>query len=299
MQEHEGSIVCRVKLFVAWNATIIPNVVGCIARLYRGTMTRARGLQALLAALCFSVAAVGSAAAAGAQADLGHFKSDGTFVAPKQDDSQKSWLVPGQNRIVNPFRATPAPGTGRLQLTPPQARTSGPGTPENAMANATGRGWTCNIGFRRQNDACVAVQIPENATIDLTGHNWMCNRGFRRESEGCVAIVIPANASLGPQGRGWVCHAGFRRQKDQCIAFAVPENASLSPAGNGWVCNTGFQQLGNRCVDDQTAQLQKDTNKVVNATKTGKTAPRPSVRVQSNDTRRGQTGRASVVIGRF
>jgi len=265
-------------------------------------MTKARGLQAFLAVLCFSVGAVDSAVGAGAQTDLGHFKSDGTFVAPKQqDDSQKSWLLPGQRRIVNPFRATPAPGAGRLQVTPtaPSADNSGPEIPENALANASGKGWTCNIGFRREKGACVAVEIPQNATIDLTGHNWMCNRGFRREADGCVAIVIPANASLGTQGRGWVCNAGFRRQKDQCIAFALPENASLTPAGNAWVCNTGFQQLGNRCVDDQTAQLQKDANRVVNATKTGKAAPRPSVRVQSNETRRGQTGKASVVIGRF
>lgn len=265
-------------------------------------MTRARGLQAFLAALCVSVAALDSAAAAGAQADLGHFKSDGTFVAPKQqDDTQKSWLLPGQNRIVNPFRATPAPGAGRLQVAPipSPADTSGPEIPENAMANATGKGWTCNIGFRRQNRACVAVQIPENATIDLTGHNWMCNRGFRREAEGCVAIVIPTNASLGPEGRGWVCNAGFRRLKDQCIAFAVPEHASLTPTGNAWVCNKGFQQMGARCVDDETARLQQDANRAVNAQQSGKTAPRPAVRVQSNDTRRGRTGRASVVIGRF
>jgi hypothetical protein len=255
-------------------------------------MTRARGLQAFLAVLCLSVVAMDSAAAAGSQVDLGRFKSDGTFVPPKQqDDSEKSWLLPGQNRIVNPFRATPAPGTGGLRPAPaaPQA-----GAPENAVPNAS-----CNIGFRRVSGGCVALNIPENATIDLTGHNWMCNRGFRREADGCVAIVIPANASLGQQGRGWVCNAGFRRQKDQCAPFAVPENASLTPAGNSWACNTGFQQMGARCVDDETARLQNDANKVVNAQQSGKTAPRSSVRVQSNDSRKGQTGKASVVIGRF
>ena len=265
-------------------------------------MTRARGLQAFLGALCLSVMAIDSAGAAGVQSDLGYFKRDGTFVPPKQqDDAQKSWLLPGQNRIVNPFRATPAPGAGRVQASPglPDAVKSAPGIPENAMANANGRGWTCNIGFKRESAACVEVKIPENATLDLTGHNWMCERGFRREDAGCVAITIPANARLGPAGRGWVCDPGFRKQKEECVSFEVPEHASLAPGGRGWVCDPGFQQLGNQCLDDQAVQLQKDTNRVVNAPPNGKTAPRPGVRVQSGDTRRGQTGKATIVIDRF
>jgi hypothetical protein len=264
-------------------------------------MTRARGLQAFLAALCLSVMTMDSASAA--EVDLGHFKSDGTFVPPReQDQSQKSWLLPGQNRIVNPFRATPAPGTGRLraqQATPAPPQGAAPKIPENAIANATGKGWTCNIGFRRENGACVEVKIPENATIDFTGRNWMCERGFKREGEGCVAITIPANARLGPAGRGWVCNDGYLRQKDECIAFAVPEHASLAPGGRSWICDAGFQRIDNRCVDDETARVQKDADRAVNVSPSGKTAPRPGVRVQSQDTRRGQTGKASVVIGRF
>ena len=263
-------------------------------------MTRARGLQAFIGALCLSVMAMDSATAAGSE--LGRFRADGTFVAPKQqDDTQKSWLLPGQNRIVNPFRATPAPGTGLVQPSPalPGAAKAAPQVPENAMANANGKGWTCNIGFRRANGACVEVNIPENATLDLTGHNWMCQRGFTREGEGCVAIAIPANAALSSAGRGWVCNPGFRRQNDACIGFSVPEHASLAPGGRGWVCDPGFQQAGNRCLDDQTVQLQKDTNRVVNARPSGKSAPRPGVRVQSRDSRRGQTGKGTIVIDRF
>jgi hypothetical protein len=104
---------------------------------------------------------------------------------------------------------------------------------------------------------------------------------------------------LGPAGRGWVCDPGFRRQNDECVAFAVPEHASLAPGGRTWVCDAGYQQMGAVCVDDRTAQLQKDANRAVNAQTSGKTAPRPGVRIQSTDTRRGQTGKASVVIGRF
>src|SRR5262245_15301059 len=166
-------------------------------------MTTTRGLQAFLAALCLCVMAPNTAAA-GSQADLGYFRSDGTFVPPKQqDDPQRSWLLPGQNRVVNPFRATPAPGVGRVQPRP-NAATAAP-IQENAMANANGNGWTCHIGFRREKGACVEVKVPENASIDLTGHNWMCNRGFKQQGEGCVAIIMPANAVLGPAGRGWVC----------------------------------------------------------------------------------------------
>jgi hypothetical protein len=146
------------------------------------------------------------------------------------------------------------------------------------------------------------VAIPEHATLDLTGHNWTCERGFRRQGQGCVVIPVPANASLTPQGNGWVCNYGFRRNANSCVTLVVPEHASLDEAGHAWKCDYGYTQRGQVCIDDATARLQAEADKVVNARPGAAPAAKASgtgITINSGENRSGRTSRAKVVIGRF
>jgi len=274
-------------------------------------MSKARGLRALLAALCISGFAFDSAvaqdAAEGAQPVQGS-----TVVSPGADAASKpGWLLGGQNRAIDPFRTAPAPGAAPAPAGRPLPRGIAPlsrslnvdrgqQVPENATANALGKGWTCNSGFRRVGASCVPVQVPANASLDFSGHGWMCNRGFRREGQGCVALVIPENASLDDSGMRWACNPGFRRQGQACVAVVVPEHASLDKSGHNWVCNPGYQQRGQGCIDDATARLQQQADRAVNARPAGQAAGKaPSISVQSGENRQGRTSKAKVIIGRF
>lgn len=267
-------------------------------------------LRPLLAALCLSALALDSAPAQEAAADPAPLLQG--QAAPSADESATApgWLLRGrqQNRIVNPFRATPAPGTGRsiedrLQGNAPLGSSlplkAAPQVPENATANALGKGWTCNAGFRQAAGGCIPVNVPANASLDLSGRGWTCNRGFRREGQGCVEFVLPQNAALDASGTRWACNPGFRRQGETCVAFVVPENASLDKSGRNWVCNAGYQPRGQTCVDEATARLQQDADKAVNAQASGKSGPRPGVSISSGENRQGRTSRARVIIGRF
>ena len=272
-------------------------------------MSKAQGLKAFLAALCVSAVAVDSALAQDA-VDAAPAAQSETAVSPDaQDGSQAGWLLRGrtQNRIVNPFRATPAPGARALQNNQEGGTRLGPNVPPPSTEVApvdpvTANGAACLIGFRRQGPRCVPVNIPANATLDLTGHGWMCERGYRREGPGCVAMVIPTNASLNQRGNAWVCDYGFRRDANTCAAVVAPEHASLDKAGHTWRCDQGYQQRGQICIDDATARLQQEADRAVAArpgTAAAAAKSGPGVTVNSGETRQGRTSKAKVVIGRF
>jgi hypothetical protein len=271
-------------------------------------MSRAQGLKVFLAALCLSAVAMDSAWAQ----DATPAPQAETAVSPEaQDGSQPGWLLRGrsQNRIVNPFRATPAPGTQTQQKTgpvpvmrlPPLVAPSGQLPPGNAIADAPGQGAGCSIGFRRQGTTCVPVQVPENASLDLTGHGWMCDRGFQRQGQGCVALVVPETAALDATGRRWACKYGFRREAQSCVAIVVPEHASLDKTGRAWTCNQGYERRDQGCIDDATARLQQQADKAVAARPGAAPASgsRSPVTINSGENRQGRTSKAKVVIGRF
>ena len=50
-----------------------------------------------------------------------------------------------------------------LLALPAFAQTAAQPMPENASAKSYGDGWECNIGFRLNENACVAVIVPQNA----------------------------------------------------------------------------------------------------------------------------------------
>lgn len=267
-------------------------------------MSKAHGLKAFLAALCLSAVAVDWADAQTAE-DAAQPSQGGAVVVPDDQDSSKpGWLLRGrsQNRIVNPFRATPAPGTGQLRsLSPaPSLAPVGGAAESGAATTAPGEASSCLIGFQRRGTECVAIEIPEHGTLDLTGHGWMCERGFRRQGARCVALAIPENASLNAAGNAWVCNYGFRRQVQSCVAIVVPEHASLDKAGHAWACDQGYAQRGQICIDDATARLQQQADKAVNARPgSAPAAPQRSITVNSGENRQGRTSKAKVVIGRF
>jgi hypothetical protein len=269
-------------------------------------MSKVRELTFFLAALSISALTLGAAVA---QVSAPMPQSE-TAVSPgAQDDSQPGWLLRGrnQNRITNPFRATPAPGARGLQSNKQADTRLGPNVPSpssGAVAPAepvSGNGPACLIGFWRRGGQCVPVAIPEHATLDLTGHNWMCERGFRREGQACVEILVPVNASLAPRGNGWVCNHGYRRNANSCVTVVVPEHASLDQAGHAWKCNQGYVQRGQVCVDDATARLQAEADKAVAARPGVARAPTggTGITVNSGESRSGRTSKAKVVIGRF
>ena len=93
-------------------------------------MSKVQRLKVFLAALCVSALALDSALAQ----DPAPTPQSETAVSPDaQDASQPGWLLRGrnqQNRIVNPFRATPAPGAARGPKSNPQPATRlGPNVP--------------------------------------------------------------------------------------------------------------------------------------------------------------------------
>jgi hypothetical protein len=265
-------------------------------------MSRTRGLQIFVAALCMSAFAADWAIAQDAAAP----SQSGATASP---ETQDGWLLRGRGGNRNPFRTMPTPGaTGsfqnkqqpgvRLAPNPPM-----PSTAAGPADAAPGNGPSCLIGFWRRANQCVPVSIPENATLDLTGHNWTCERGFRRQGQGCTAVPVPENASLATDGRNWACNYGFRRNANSCVAIVVPEYASLDAAGHAWRCNQGYTQRGQVCVDDATARLQAEADKAV-AARPGTAAARApaastGITVNSSENRNGRSSKAKVVIGRF
>ena len=273
-------------------------------------MSRTRLLKAFLASLCLSALAIDSTAAQDAPVP----PAEPTIASPSLDTTKPSWLLGRQKGVVNPFRATPAPGTpGALQKEQLEGSTrEAPGlararaalnNSDAAEAPAAGAGAAaagCPIGFRRATTGCVALQIPENGTIDLTGHAWTCKSGFYRQQGACLPVAVPENASLDDTGHRWACNPGFRRQQQACVAFVVPANASLDASGRTWTCNAGFERREQACIDAETARLQKQADRVVNARPGAvKVAPPRDVTISSGENRRGRSSRAKVVIGRF
>lgn len=271
-------------------------------------MSRTLRLKAFLTSLCLSALAIDSSAAQDAPVP----PTESAITSPSVDATKPSWLLGRQKGVVNPFRATPAPGTpGAVQkeqlegatreapgLARARAALSNPDAVESPAAGAAAAG--CPIGFRRAAAGCVALQIPENGTIDLTGHAWTCKRGFYRQQGACLPVAVPENASLDDTGHRWACNPGFRRQQQSCVAFVVPANASLDASGRTWTCNAGFERREQTCIDAETARLQKQADRVVNARPgPAKVAPPRDVTVTSGENRRGRSSRAKVVIGRF
>ncbi|CUH65449.1 MSP1 EGF domain 1 [Thalassovita gelatinovora] len=125
--------------------------------------------------------------------------------------------------------------------------------PENASAKSYGDGWECNIGFRLNEDTCVAVIVPQNAydTNRSYGSGWECLHGFRRTDEAaCVAVEVPEGGFLGPSGERWRCLRGYIKVDDTCQEFVLPANAYLADAsyGSTWTCERGFETTGDQCT---------------------------------------------------
>ena len=89
--------------------------------------------------------------------------------------------------------------------------------PVNANTSRYGSSWECSRGFRRVEEACVAIKAPANAYLNSFGSDWDCNRGYVKVNHGCKAVKVPADA-----------HA------DDRIVSAV-QNIEVGPAAQGGV----------------------------------------------------------------
>ncbi len=124
--------------------------------------------------------------------------------------------------------------------------------PANASAMQFGSGWTCDMGYRNDGNACVEINLPENAFLRDTryGRGWECFHGFRASGDACVAVVAPDNAFLNYSGTSWECSRGFIARSGNCIQIDVPENGYLTErsGGRNWACERGYQRLGQTCT---------------------------------------------------
>lgn len=136
---------------------------------------------------------------------------------------------------------------------PAVAQTAAQPMPENAHAKSYGEGWECDIGFRLNNTACVAVVAPENAyyTGRSYGSGWDCLRGFRKtDGPACVAVEVPEGGFLDPSGERWRCLRGYVRVDDTCQEVVLPDHAYLADAtfGSAWRCERGYEATANQCT---------------------------------------------------
>lgn len=140
-----------------------------------------------------------------------------------------------------------------LYALPAFAQSTAPPMPENASAKSYGDGWECNIGFRLNENSCVAVVVPQNAydTNRSYGSGWECLHGFRKTDEAaCVAVEVPEGGFLDPSGERWRCLRGYIKVDDTCQEIVLPANAYLTDASYGpaWTCERGFEANNDRCT---------------------------------------------------
>ena len=103
-----------------------------------------------------------------------------------------------------------------LLALPAVAQTAAQPIPENALAISYGDGWECNIGFRPNENVCVAIVVPQNAyhTNLSYGSGWECLYGFRRTDEvAYVAAKVPEGGFLDLSGERWRCCAATSRSR--------------------------------------------------------------------------------------
>lgn len=140
-----------------------------------------------------------------------------------------------------------------LLALPAFSQTATQSMPENASAKSYGDGWECDIGFRLNGDACIAVVVPQNAydTNRSYGSGWECLYGFRKTDDAaCVAVDVPEGGYLDPSGERWRCLRGYIKVDDTCQEVMVPENAYLVDvaSGSAWTCERGFEATGDQCI---------------------------------------------------
>ena len=140
-----------------------------------------------------------------------------------------------------------------LLALPAFAQTAVQPMPENASAQSYGDGWECNIGYRLNENACVAVIVPQNAydTNRSYGSEWECLHGFRRTDEAtCVAVAVPDGGFLDPSGERWRCLRGYIKVDETCQEIMLPANAYLADVsfGYSWTCERGFEATGDQCT---------------------------------------------------
>jgi hypothetical protein len=93
--------------------------------------------------------------------------------------------------------------------------------PENASPNYYGNGWSCNGGYYKSGNKCLAVNVPDNGELDYTGHSWVCSQGYYKSGNKCLAVNVPDNAELDYTGHSWVCSQGYYKSGNKCLDHPI------------------------------------------------------------------------------
>jgi hypothetical protein len=155
----------------------------------------------------------------------GHFRKDGTYVAPHHRSGPdgsfyNNWSTRGNMNpytgekgkvdlprprtsyvpniapyaplyVPSPVTAPSASPTATLPSAvpelPPQT-TSIPSIPANAKLNVFDNDWECQRGYRQSGAECIAVQLPQNAKLNVFGNDWECTYGYRRNGNECIPV---------------------------------------------------------------------------------------------------------------
>ena len=102
-----------------------------------------------------------------------------------------------------------------------------------------------------------AENLPKNAHKNTYSSGWSCDKGFKKSGNSCIAVKIPQNAKLTYLGNNWECKKGFKKTGNSCESVKLPKNATLSYLGNSWNCNKRFKKKGNACVEMSPQEIQK------------------------------------------
>jgi len=95
--------------------------------------------------------------------------------------------------------------------------------PDNATLDRSGRDWTCDYGYSREESRCILIIGRAHARLNASGHDLTCEPGFKLSGPICQPILLPAHSRLDIFGRDWVCELGFEKAGDQCNEIVQPK----------------------------------------------------------------------------
>lgn len=123
--------------------------------------------------------------------------------------------------------------------------------PSNAHWSYDGNDWECNKSFKISDDnkSCVEVKIPENAQSNFIG-TFTCNSGYKKDNDKCVKVSDVEHGHFYTTGADFYCDKGYARNESErkCEEIKAPENAHKDDLTvEGWACNSEYVRRGDKC----------------------------------------------------
>lgn len=120
-----------------------------------------------------------------------------------------------------------------------------------------------------------AVSLPEHAHQNTYGSGWTCDRGYYKSGNKCVAVVVPKNAGINIYGSGWACNEGFKKNGNSCLPMTSQElqnqlenknklaaimQSRMAQAVSGDDCETEYDTNTEVCVEITGGDLDCNKN---------------------------------------